>query len=328
MNKQFIFKLTIAMILLIVILIKCNGLMCNNTVNSFDSLSNEIHLLTYNIYLLPVKTNEYSTFDNFRVNQFINKIDKYNIICLQEVFTNNYKNINLLLKKCKEKGYNSYFVKTPSFFSQYLVNGGLLILSKFKIHDSGFVPFFYNKSYDSLSEKGILYIKIICNNKPIYVFNTHLQANYDYNLTTSYKKVMKLQLKYIINTLKNYKNNNSIILSGDFNIDNKEFKLSNLMYYNGFIDTIPYNKNNYTYINYYDKNSSEIINYKPFFCKRSKNKIEKLKFHTKKFKIDYTFYYPKHIRLISSSIINFNIKHKYLTHISDHKAIYTHFYSL
>ena len=328
MNKQFIFKLTILVIIIIILLIKFNGLLCNNNINSFNILSNEIHLLSYNMYLLPIQTNEYNTFDTFRMNEFINKIDKYNIICLQEVFTNNYRQINLLLKKCEEKGYNYYFIKTPTFFSQYLINSGLLILSKFKIYDRGFLPFFHNKSYDSLSEKGILYIKIICNNKPIYVFNTHLQANYSYNLTTSYKKIMESQLKYIIDTLNNYKYNNSIILTGDFNVDNKEYKLSNLMHYNELIDTIPYNKYIYTYINYYDKNSNEVINYKPFFCKRSKNKIEKYKFHTKKFKIDYVFYYPKYIRLISSSIVDFNIKHKYLTHLSDHKAVYAHFYSL
>ena len=77
-----------------------------------------------------------------------------------------------------------------------------------------------------------------------------------------------------------------------------------------------------------NKNSNEVINYKPFFCKRSKDKIEKYDFHTKKLKIDYVFYYPKYIRLISSYIVDFNIEHKYLTHLSDHKGVYTHFYSL
>jgi len=51
--------------------------------------------------------------------------------------------------------------KVPSFFSEYLVDSGLLILSRYEIVESDTYEYFLNISRDNVSNKG----NIICKNK-------------------------------------------------------------------------------------------------------------------------------------------------------------------
>ena len=66
----------------------------------------------------------------------------------------------------------------PSFFSSYLVDGGLLTLSRYPIVQEEFCSFKYGVLSDNLSQKGILYTKIQINDTFLHLFNTHLQASY------------------------------------------------------------------------------------------------------------------------------------------------------
>ena len=73
-----------------------------------------------------------------------------------------------------------YYVssKAPSFFSKYISDSGLLILSRYEIVEKDCYDYFLNVSGDSVSNKGVLYAKIKINNRYlILIYNQHILMN-------------------------------------------------------------------------------------------------------------------------------------------------------
>ena len=139
-----------------------------------------IKLLTYNIFLRPppIKTNENDWKDE-RMSEFIKCMPNFDIICLQEMFGSFNSRKHDLISSAIKQGFFFYVdTPSPSFFSKYLVDGGLVILSRFPIINSSFIPFKYGVLSDSLAQKGVLYAKIEIKNSVMHLFTTHLQASY------------------------------------------------------------------------------------------------------------------------------------------------------
>jgi sphingomyelin phosphodiesterase len=106
-------------------------------------------------------------------------IDQFDIVCAQEVFGFlNSRKHRLIYSSLKKGFYYHAEAPNPSFFSSYLVDGGLLTLSKFPIIYEEYRAFGYGVLSDTLSQKGILYTKIQINDAYLHLFNTHLQASY------------------------------------------------------------------------------------------------------------------------------------------------------
>ena len=102
-----------------------------------DSLleRSSIKLLTYNMFMRPppVKTN-HSDHKNARLRNYITHLEKFDIICNQEVFTTLNSRKQQLIHHAKKAGFLYHAVpKTPAYFSRYYTDGGLLILSRFPI---------------------------------------------------------------------------------------------------------------------------------------------------------------------------------------------------
>ena len=189
---------------------------------------------------------KYNTYDEDRTKQLIQYIKNYDVVCLQEVYSMNSANVNTILNFCEKNGYNYYYEQLPSFISTSFINSGLLIISKFKIYDHGFIPFNNNIGYDQLAEKGVLYTQIKINEKSVYIFNTHLQAFYKYPIPLEYKAVIREEVNHIVNNLKKVSNDNLVILSGDFNIDNTDLNMTGIMEKNGLYDVNNLSKNTAT----------------------------------------------------------------------------------
>jgi hypothetical protein len=73
------------------------------------------------------------------------------------------------------------FCEPPSFFSGSPVDGGLAVLSRHPIVTAKFESYGLGILSDSASDKGSLYCKIVINNHVLHLFNTHLQASYNYH---------------------------------------------------------------------------------------------------------------------------------------------------
>jgi len=105
-------------------------------INKYSSCSlikrKNIKILTYNIFLRPppLKNNE-NDYKDERAKDFERVINDFDIICLQEMFgaLNNRK--HEIIRAATQSGFFFYIdTASPNFMSKYVVDGGLLILSR------------------------------------------------------------------------------------------------------------------------------------------------------------------------------------------------------
>ena len=206
--------------------------------------TNSIRLLTYNFFCRPppVNTNK-DDYKDSRLEDFVkDELQKFDIICFQELFTTLNDRKHRMIREGAKVGLQYYYSsKVPSFFSKYLVDSGLLILSRYEIVDNDSYDYYINISGDSVSNKGILYTKIKINDKFLFLFNTHLQASYfddsqkniNYTIQVRMSQTEEL-INYVYNKLltipRDEVNSGCVIIAGDFNIDAQNYCYANKKY--------------------------------------------------------------------------------------------------
>ena len=213
--------------------------------NNKSNLTDErIRLLTYNFFCRPppINTNK-DDYKDSRLKDFIDQLKNFDIICFQELFTTLNDRKHRMIREGATQGLKYYLApKVPSFFSKYLVDSGLLILSRYPIIEHDFYEYFLNVSGDATTNKGVLFTKIeIKKNKFLFLFNTHLQASYfddtqaniDFTIKVRAKQTEEL-INFIYNILLKIPQkdveNGKIILAGDFNIDAHDNKFARERY--------------------------------------------------------------------------------------------------
>ena len=93
---------------------------------------NHIRILAYNIFLRPplIKNNR-SDYKDERLKGFIKLLPEFDIICLQEMFGFLNKRKHKLIRCATKAGFLYYAgSSSPSFFTSFVVDGGLLVLSR------------------------------------------------------------------------------------------------------------------------------------------------------------------------------------------------------
>jgi endonuclease/exonuclease/phosphatase family metal-dependent hydrolase len=201
----------------------------------------EVRILTYNIFLRSLVKNNESDWKDERLEDFLTLIHDYDIICLQEMFGTLNNRKQTLIRAATIAGF-FFFVDTasPSFFSRYMVEGGLVILSRFPIISFSSNIFRYGVIQDSLAQKGILYAKILIKNSFLHLFTTHTQASYfdigENNFIASYKTRLDqiTQINKIICKILEVEYNkliDKVILVGDLNVDGFSYKHKYSVYF-------------------------------------------------------------------------------------------------
>ncbi|KAL4503900.1 hypothetical protein ABPG72_022530 [Tetrahymena utriculariae] len=198
--------------------------------NYGDQQADEVKILTYNVFMRPplIKNNE-DDFKNERCELIIkNEIEKFDILCFQELFRLfSYRRYKMAYSTVKQGFLHHVSSPQPKLFGDYLVDGGLTILSRYPIVESCFKPFVYSILADSFQEKGVLYAKIKVNDKHIHMLNTHTQATYKTN-EKEIKWTVVVRLEQIVESrrileecLKQYgfERGDICIFAGDFNVD-------------------------------------------------------------------------------------------------------------
>ncbi|XP_049849402.1 sphingomyelinase DDB_G0288017-like [Schistocerca gregaria] len=181
-------------------------------------LEREFRLLNYNIFIRPpiVNTNG-NDWKTERLNHIIQEIEPYDLVTFQEFFGSFSSRRKRFIKKSIELGFQWHLCSPRQ---HYLVDGGLLILSKFPILKDDFLPFNHGASWDKLANKGILYALVQIDSLCVHVFNTHLQAICE--APSSHQcKVMQRQISKCVQFIRSKIQGNSYpaIISGDFNVD-------------------------------------------------------------------------------------------------------------
>ena len=194
----------------------------------------EIKIMSWNIACLPNYVNSFGNVEK-RLPNIIKFIEMHNpdIISLQEVFSSNCKKV--LMDFFEAHDYN--VIISPN--TRFLLNGGLLIATKFEILSYEYKIYKNYIGEDGLCQKGILNCQIKYNDKYINIFNTHLNNDDPlvYSNSNNIPLVKKNQLnEFLIHfnkTLQNNKylicekNNIISIITGDFNLKFKS-KLYNV----------------------------------------------------------------------------------------------------
>lgn len=161
-----------------------------------------------------------------RLNAFIDTyLNSYDIVCLQEMFGSFSHRRSRLIKAAKERGFN-WIVANPRA-SNFLVDGGLLVLSRVKIVAHAHTVFRPGVMSDRLSAKGAIYAKL----EPspgvfVHLFVTHLQAVYAD--AKSAPKCLRAQtyqydelVEFIASTVGGSVRKWPIVLAGDFNCNSR-----------------------------------------------------------------------------------------------------------
>ena len=240
-----------------------------------------ITIISYNIGLLPYNIK------NFDILEKI--INNYDIILLQEFFTNLFfSKKKWLLNFCKKYKYNIIAKEDCGIFSGKLIDGGLVILSKYpivKVRNFNFGSKSF--SYDRLAHKGFLNAIIKINNKKISLYNLHNQSFYKKFKNPYF--IQNYQLKKLNDFIN--KNDKYIIVGGDFNIESQYIRkyIKNIKIYDSKCPTI--------YIKYDQDNIEQTTD-----CEEEKN------------------YIPYYFDYFLTKNINMKVK-TYANRFSDHKYI-------
>ena len=188
-----------------------------------------IRMLTYNIFLRPppIKNNDNDWKDE-RLEDFCKQIYNFDIVCLQEMFGAFNSRKQSMIRAATKSGFFFYVDTTsPSFLSKYLIDGGLVIFSRFPIVKYSFTQFRYGVIADSLAQKGVLYAKIQVKDTFLHVFTTHLQASYmdsgesHFEVSCETRMAQLKQINMIMGSIlkEEYNVKDKILLCGDFNVD-------------------------------------------------------------------------------------------------------------
>ena len=217
-----------------IIEIKENNNNSKNNPNANEELltRNSIRLLSYNFFLRPPPINNNgSDYKNERLKDFFEFLREFDIICFQEIFTTLTDRKHQMIREAAKSGLK-YHVSSrpPSFFSEYITDSGLLILSRYEILECDYYYYYLNISGDAPSNKGIIYAKININNRYLFLFNTHLQSTYfdesqsNINCTIQVRtKQTEELINFVYNKLmiipREQIEKGLVLIVGDFNID-------------------------------------------------------------------------------------------------------------
>jgi len=209
--------------------------------NSQLPQSMKINILSYNIFIRPpFVSNNGNDFKDERLAEFLKHVGPFDVICLQEMFAAYSGRRSNLLKQAKEAGFLYYTASPkPDTFSVHMIDGGLLMLSRFPIVASEYRPFSCGIGSDYYVNKGILYAKIAIGSSRVHLFTTHAQATYDDTLKYFATRAEQFNTfrKFIKETLAahSYEENDVVLLTGDFNVNSR----SNKKYQPEVLDSIP-----------------------------------------------------------------------------------------
>lgn len=188
----------------------------------------KLHLIARTSYIehfgataLPIKIStcnvKYLTHMSKDISAFKPLLANNDIIFFQEWFNGiNSDKIHELTTLCKDMKYNFITSSAPKFDSRKFVDSGLVIASRFPLHNVEFKSFADASHVDAFADKGILYCEIQVNGMALGLFNTHLQSRYvdSYDIND----IQKTQINNIKDAIQE-KQPNKFILGGDFNID-------------------------------------------------------------------------------------------------------------
>lgn len=193
-----------------------------------DEETARVSFLSYNLYCLPWLASFFSPsacpFPSERASSFLDHIQSYDILALQEVWDPRYKKVENFVRANKLYSVGSTAPSSLEYLKLRLFGGGLMIISKYPIEAKEELVFDKGVASDGFVTKGVLYAKVKVGSSYLHVFNTHLQASYGYEFdfeNNPYADIRKRQLEQLTKFINKQtaKDQYPIFLMGDFNVN-------------------------------------------------------------------------------------------------------------
>ncbi len=177
---------------------------------TFSDENKKLNIMSFNIH--GFKTNKIST----KVNKIIDKIHDFDLFFIQE----NWVYDNLFFKKIFKHNLIFGNKKNKTVYDSGLTIG---YTDAFKFIKKEEVLFdkcngILFQGADCLASKGFILLRLDYNGQVLDVYNTHL----DSGNSTKDRNTRKYQLQVLENYIYNNSFNNSMIISGDFNVNYTE----------------------------------------------------------------------------------------------------------
>ncbi|CAE7268910.1 unnamed protein product [Symbiodinium natans] len=167
-----------------------------------------LRLLTYNLFLrAPAPQFTHNT-DNDRKDErlcrFVEHLARYDLLCLQEVYGAFSQRRDWLINVAKRFGLKDSHRSSTGVRPRFIVDGGLLILSRLPIVFKSSMTFDPGTSLDRFSAKGALYAKVQCGPTGpfLHVCTTHLQSTYSEDSFQSSQAIRHKQLTSLVSFLR------------------------------------------------------------------------------------------------------------------------------
>ncbi|MFN5309943.1 MAG: endonuclease/exonuclease/phosphatase family protein [Candidatus Kapaibacterium sp.] len=197
-------------------------------------------ILSYNVALLPdvarfQRRKDSKAVQNVRANEiakFINESD-YDIVCLQEVFDEDDRNI--LINGLDKNKYNPNNSVTKISDNDFLhEDSGLFVVSKYNLIKSSYEEFHESSGWEVFSDKGILGLHYKDNDRNLFIVNTHLQSDIVYCQT---RQSQLLQIRrFLFRLLEKHKDiisqpTTELYVVGDFNVIGESCEYGDMLHY-------------------------------------------------------------------------------------------------
>lgn len=180
-----------------------------NTVQEpVSSNADELKVLTYNIYALPMVASKISE----RLAELPNHVKGYDVILMQEAFASS--RTGMLNQLAQQYPYQTHI---PVGSGYNLFDSGLVIVSRYPIVKTAQMIYPDCTGTDCFADKGVLYAEIIKNGKAYHVTSTHT-ASFDTTEARALRQVQFQQIRQLVNQ-QNIPNFDAVLMGGDFNVN-------------------------------------------------------------------------------------------------------------
>ncbi len=200
----------------------------------FESVMPTFSLVTLNCFGVP------TTSTRKRLLALARELNSeaHHVVCFQEVQSNPYR--RLLVKACDSYPFSAFqpFLHAPK--------GGLLTLSRAPITSADFTMYeargrwFSPAVADWILHKGILAARMQCDDLPVMILNTHLNANYrgDWHNHNHYTRHEHRQLLQLAKVAAAQSPDTLVIVAGDFNVPRGSWLYDEFIAASGMTDSM------------------------------------------------------------------------------------------
>jgi len=168
-----------------------------------------IRMLTYNIFMrAPAPGFAHNTGDDRkdeRLTRFVeHHLRNYDVVCLQEMFGSFSQRREWLLGEADRLGFHDKHASSTSVRPRFIMDGGLLILSRLPMVSRVSLTYDVGAHLDRLSAKGALLATLRCGpaGPLLHVCTTHLQSTYSEESAAHSSAVRHQQLTQLVGFLR------------------------------------------------------------------------------------------------------------------------------